>query len=155
MLKDLLKNELTDLKLAKLSKEVVDGIVREVSSLMDWCLGIPVIEVCEKEVAMINDIAEKLGNVRLGKILEADPAAIDSSNIDSELLSKLMELVRKYEKLVLMGFLDSEGNVPVIITSDYLVLNNRRYSKGSLTLLKSTLALFLEVAGLVKIVRGD
>ncbi|MEO3993313.1 MAG: hypothetical protein QN229_03260 [Desulfurococcaceae archaeon TW002] len=155
MLKDLLKSELTDLKLARFSKEVVDGIIREVSSLMDWCLGIPVIEACEKEVTMINDIAEKLANVRLGKILEADPAAIDSSSIDGELLSKLIELIRKYEKLVLMGFLDSEGNVPVVITSDYLVLNNHRYSKGSLTLLKSTIALFLEVAGLVKIVRTD
>ncbi|MGC8975766.1 MAG: hypothetical protein ACP5KB_06200 [Thermoprotei archaeon] len=152
MLRDLLKNELTDLKLAKLSREVVDGIVREVSSLIDWCLSIPLTEVCEKEVAVINEVAEKLGNVRLGKVLEADPASIDSSIIDSELLSKLILLVRKYEKLVLMGLLDSEGNVPVTITSDYLVLDNHRYSKGSLTLLKSTLALFLEVAGLVKIV---
>jgi len=152
VLRDLLKNELTDLKLAKLSREVVDGIVREVSSLIDWCLSIPLTEVCEKEVAVINEVAEKLGNVRLGKVLEADPASIDSSIIDSELLSKLILLVRKYEKLVLMGLLDSEGNVPVTITSDYLVLDNHRYSKGSLTLLKSTLALFLEVAGLVKIV---
>ncbi|MEM4646179.1 MAG: hypothetical protein QXR11_01450, partial [Zestosphaera sp.] len=143
---------LTDLKLAKLSREVVDGIVREVSSLMDWCLSIPLIEVCEKEVVMISDIAEKLGNVRLGKVLEADPASIDLANVDGEFLSKLVELIRKHEKLVLMGLLDSEGNVPVTVTSDYLVLGNHRYSKGSLTLLKSTLALFLEVAGLVKVV---
>ncbi|MEM0085838.1 MAG: hypothetical protein QXV93_05005 [Zestosphaera sp.] len=152
MIKDLLKSELTDLKLAKLSREVVDGIVREVSSLMDWCLSIPLIEVCEKEVVMISDIAEKLGNVRLGKVLEADPASIDLANVDGEFLSKLVELIRKHEKLVLMGLLDSEGNVPVTVTSDYLVLGNHRYSKGSLTLLKSTLALFLEVAGLVKVV---
>ncbi|MEM2039979.1 MAG: hypothetical protein QXN79_05760 [Zestosphaera sp.] len=151
MIKDLLKSELTDLKLAKLSREVVDGIVREVSSLMDWCLSIPLIEVCEKEVVMISDIAEKLGNVRLGKVLEADPASIDLANVDGEFLSKLVELIRKHEKLVLMGLLDSEGNVPVTVTSDYLVLGNHRYSKGSLTLLKSTLALFLEVAGLVKV----
>ncbi|MEM1664614.1 MAG: hypothetical protein QW036_01070 [Zestosphaera sp.] len=152
MIKDLLKSELTDLKLAKLSREVVDGIVREVSSLMDWCLSIPLIEVCEKEVVMISDIAEKLGNVRLGKVLEADPASIDLANVDGEFLSKLVELIRKHEKLVLMGLLDSEGNVPVTVTSDYLVLGNHRYSKGSLTLLKSILALFLEVAGLVKVV---
>lgn len=152
VLKDLLKNELTDLKLAKLSREVVDGAVREFSSLMDWCLSTPLTEVCEKGVAVINGVAEKLGNVRLGKVLEADPASIDSSSVDGEFLSKLISLVRKYERLVLMGLLDSEGNVPVTITSDYLVLDNQRYSKGSLTLLKSTLALFLEVAGLVKIV---
>lgn len=152
MLKDLLKNELTDLKLAKLSREVVEGVVKEVSSLMDWCLSIPIIEVCEKEVSMINDIAEKLGIVRLGKVLEADPASIDHASVDGEFLSKLIELVRKYEKLVLAGLLDSEGNVPVTITSDYLVLGNHRYTKGSLTLLKFTLALFLEVAGLARIV---
>lgn len=152
MLKDLLKNELTDLKPAKLSREVVEGIAREISSLMDWCLSIPIIEVCEKEVAIINDIAEKLGNVRLGKVLEADPASIDSTNIDGEFLGRLVELVRKYEKLAITGLLDSEGNVPVTITSDYLVLGGHRYTKGSLTLLKSTLALFLEATGLVKVV---
>ncbi len=154
MLKDLLKNELTDLKLARLSREVVEGIVREVTSLMDWCLSIPVIEVCEKEVAMIKDISEKLANVRLSKILETDPNTLDTANVDVEFLSILVKAVRKYEKLVLMGLLDSEGNVPVTITSDYLTVGTHRYSKGSLTLLKSHLALLLEVAGLVRIVEA-
>lgn len=152
MLKDLLKNELTDLKLARLSREVVEGVVREVTSLMDWCLSIPVIEVCEREVAMIKDISEKLANVRLSKILEADPNTLDAANVDVEFLSNLVKTARKYEKLVLMGLLDSEGNVPVTITSDYLTIGTHRYSKGSITLLKSHLALFLEAAGLVKIV---
>jgi len=154
VLKDLLKNELTDLKLARLSREVVEGIVREVTSLMDWCLSIPVIEVCEKEVAMIKDISEKLANVRLSKILETDPNTLDTANVDIEFLSILVKAVRKYEKLVLMGLLDSEGNVPVTITSDYLTVGAHRYSKGSLTLLKSHLALLLEVAGLVRIVEA-
>lgn len=152
MLRDLLKDELTDLKLSRLSREVVESIVKETSSLMDWCLSVPATDVCEKEITMINDIAEKLGNVRLGKVLEVDPASIDSSSVDSELLSRLISLIRKYEKLVLSGFLDSEGNVLVAVTSDYLVLGNHRYVKGSLTLLKATLALFLEAAGLVRVV---
>jgi hypothetical protein len=152
VLKDLLKNELTDSKLARLSREVVEGIVKEVTSLMDWCLSTPIIEVCEKEVAMIKDISEKLANVRLSKTLEADLNTLDAANVDVEFLSNLVKVVRKYEKLVLTGLLDSEGNVPVTITSEYLTIGNRRYSKGSLTLLKSHIALFLEAAGLVRIV---
>lgn len=152
MLKDILKNELSDLRLARLSKDVVDSAVREIASLIDWCLSNSLIEACVREFEIVSDVAEKLANVRLGKMLEADPASVDPANVDSELLGKVLTIVRKYVRLVLTGLVDGEGNVPVVVTSDGLRLNNHYYTKGAVTTLKCSLALFMEAAGLARVI---
>ncbi|MEM0105141.1 MAG: hypothetical protein QXX81_01185 [Zestosphaera sp.] len=154
MLKDILKNELSDSKPARLGRDLVDSALREVSSLIDWCLSNSLIEACVREFEMVNNVAEKLANVRLGKALEADPASLDPASVDSELLGKVLTIVRKYERLVLTGLVNSEGYVPVVVTSDGLRLNNHHYSKGAVTTLKCSLALLMEAAGLVKVVEA-
>ncbi|MEM2021657.1 MAG: hypothetical protein QXP80_05480 [Zestosphaera sp.] len=152
MLRDLLKSELSDLKLAKLSKEVVEGVVREITSFIDWCSSNLLIDVCLKEVGIISDVAEKLANVRLGKVIEQDPASIELANVDGGLLGKVLTMVRKYVRLALTGLVDAEDYVPVVVTSDALTLNNHHFTKGSVTTLKCDLALLIEAAGLVRVV---
>lgn len=154
MLKDILKNELSDSRLARLSKDIVDSAVREAASLIDWCISNSLIEACVREFEIVNDVAEKLANVRLGKVLETDPASVDPANIDSELLSKVLTIVRKYVRLALTGLIDAEGNVPVLVTSNGLRLNDHYYVKGAVTTLKCDLALLMEAAGLVRVIES-
>jgi len=149
MIREYLKNEISNLKPAKISREVLENLYREIQHVLDWCLSNLMLEVCSHYIELLDDLASKLAKVRLAKSVDF---TIPEDSIDKEVINLSLGIVERYFKLTLKGFVDSEGYVAVVVKSSDLVVDGKHFSKGALTTLKIHKALLLEKLGYIDIV---
>lgn len=149
MIREYLKNEISSLKPAKIPREVLESLYKEIQHVLDWCLSNLILDVCTYYVELLDDLASKLAKVRLAKSVDS---SIPEDSIDKEVVDLSVGIVERYFKLTLRGFVDSEGHVTVVVKNNDLVVDGKRLSKGALTTLKANKALLLEKLGYVDIV---
>ncbi len=149
MIREYLRNEISSLKPAKISKEVLESLYREIQNILDWCLSNLMLDVCTHYIGLLDDLASKLARVRLAKSVDSP---IPKNSIDEEIINLSISIVERYFKLVLKGFVDSEGYVAVIVKSNDLVIDGKRLSRGAFTTLRINKALLLEKLGYIDIV---
>ncbi len=140
-------NELLNLKSIELSRDEVNELSEYVMNTINWCSDVN-IEICNEFNKVLNEFSDVVSKLRIVKAVNI--GLVPNESVDAMVLNSLINIARRYYRLLLKGLMDSNGNVIVRVVKD-LNIGNISYCADSMTSLPVLEALMLSELGYVKI----
>ncbi len=146
MLREVIRKEITSVKLNELTYEDVDRISTELTETAKWCSVTPTPETCHTLGKVIEAALNSLSDVRLMKSTFTAPK---DGSIDAKALSLAKNLVVRYYTLALSGLMTHDGKVPVKF-NESVRLGRSVFERNSLTYVEALKAILLEELGVAE-----
>ncbi len=150
MLRDLIIKELSSKECVRIGRDEIEAAINEVTETIDWCSSKLERELCLTYAELIRDLINGLSIVRLRKSLIS---GVKHESLDSDILSRLHKLLKRFYELLLGGFVSNDGRTAVV-TIKSIPSRERLIPAGSLVLIPVVEAVILESLGLVSILGG-
>ncbi len=150
MLKDLIKSELLSNKLYEITPEVAENISKDIIETLTWCLLHNEKEICLNFKKIVDEFINAYPSLRIFKYLNVEPTLQSVNTIDKEVLSAMLQAVKRFFEALVKGAIMHDSSVPVIVRKE-ITLGGRVIPKGAFILLRSSEAFILEAISYVSV----